>query len=200
MRNNGYLLKLFAALAILMLAVNAAVLHFGFGIHISDLADFIAHFDWDGPGKSGDSSQEMPVHESNGDDRPGDGLAEGSDGQAGVGDSSAKERITERDGSVETGDGSPVEEARDDSPEIQADILEVIKNISIGDKIFLYRIFAKIGGSGLDEILNMVQDGITADEIDRIKSYVSSFLKPADAARLEEMFARYGHIYAEAGK
>lgn len=183
MRNNGYLLKLFAALAILMLAVNAAVLHFGFGIHISDLADFIANFAGDGPAKLGDSPSALPVHGRDSAARPGNGLAEGWDGQAGFGDSPVEERISGMDGS-----------------EIYAAAMEVLKKMSIGDQIFLYRIFAKIGESELDDIFNMVQDGITADEIDQIKAYADRYLKPADAARLEDMIARYGHIYAEAGK
>jgi len=80
-----------------------------------------------------------------------------------------------------------------------AKALEVINNMSIGDKIFLYRVLAKIGASELDRIVDMARDGITAEEMDQIKAYAGSILKPADAARLEEMFEKYGHIYAEAG-
>lgn len=222
MRKNRCLIKLFTALAMLMLAVNAAVLHFGFGIRFSDLAGFIARFAWDGPAKMGDSSSETLLQAGNGTAWPGDGLSEGwdgwsgdkacdksgtrDDGRPGNGDSPAGERTAGRDSPV---GGQPPE--RDgpsgtwdvllpgDSPLTGAKALEVINNISIGDKIFLYRVLAKIGASELDRIVDMARDGITAEEMDQIKAYAGSILKPADAARLEEMFEKYGHIYAEAG-
>ena len=59
MAKNRYLIKLFAAVLILVPAVNAAVLHFGFGIRISDLVSFIAE-------TVGDSSAEKWFGEGGG--------------------------------------------------------------------------------------------------------------------------------------
>ena len=229
MGNNRCLLKLFAALAILILAVNAAVLHFGFGIRFSDLLDFVVHVVGDGPAKTldgpagnrssernglsgiGDGSLEMLTLDRSRTGEGRDSPAESWDAPAGAGDSPAKDKIPERDGSSEASDsylqdetarrdGSSENETEGDSPVPYDDILGVMKKLSFGDKIFLYGILARIGRNELDEIVNIARDGITGDEIEKIKAYAGEFLKPADIAKLEDMLARYGHMYAEAGK
>lgn len=229
MENNRYLLKLFAALAILILAVNAAVLHFGFGIRFSDLADFVVHAAGDGSAKTfddpagnrssernglsgiGDGSSEMLTLDRGWTGEGGDSPAESWDTPAGAGDSPAKGQITERDGPSEMSDsypqdetaregGSSENETEGDSPAPYDVVLEAMKKLSFGDKIFLYGILARIGRNELDEIVNIARDGITGDEIEKIKAYAGEFLKPADIAKLEDMLARYGHMYAEAGK
>jgi len=218
MGNNRCLLKLFAALAILILAVNAAVLHFGFGIRFSDLLDFVVHVVGDGPAKTLDGPAGSQDSERNGFPGIGDGPSEmltlDRDGTGEGGNSSAGSWNTPAragDGSSEASDsyspegsareyGSSENETGGDSPAPYDDVLEAMKKLSFGDKIFLYGILARIGRNELDEIVNMAKDGITGDDIERIKAYAGEFLKPADIARLEDMLARYGHMYAEAGK
>jgi len=229
MENNRYLLKLFAALAILILAVNAAVLHFGFGIRFSDLLDFVVHVVGDGPAKTldgpagsqdserngfpgiGDGPSEMLTLDRDGTGEGGNSSAGSWNTPAGAGDSPAKGQITERDGPSEMSDsypqdetaregGSSENETEGDSPAPYDVVLEAMKKLSFGDKIFLYGILARIGRNELDEIMNIARDGITGDEIEKIKSYAGEFLKPADISRLEDMLSKYWHIYAEAGK
>ena len=52
----------------------------------------------------------------------------------------------------------------------------------------------------MKEILSIVQDGVAAGEIEKLKAYADDYLEPSDIARLEDMLARYGHIYVETGK
>lgn len=180
MAKNRYLIKLFAAVLILVLAVNAAVLHFGFGIRISDLVSFIAE-------TVGDSSAEKWFGEG--------------DGSSQKGDSSAKKRIEKGDGSPETGIGiGSSSESPNDGFVRQVDVPVVMKKLSLGDKIFLYGILTRISSDELEKMLEMAQDGISADEMEEIKGYADGSLKPSEIARLEEMVARYRHLYAEAGK
>ena len=197
MAKNRYLIKLFAAVLILVLAVNAAVLHFGFGIRISDLVSFIAE-------TVGDSSAEKWFGEGDGSAKKriekGDGPSEM---QAGEEDSpSGKEHISKTgDGSPENGIGiGSSSESPNDGFVRQVDVPEVMKKLSLGDKIFLYGILTRISSDELEKMLEMAQDGISADEMEEIKGYADGSLKPSEIARLEEMVARYRHLYAEAGK
>ncbi len=204
MAKNRYLIKLFAAVLILVPAVNAAVLHFGFGIRISDLVSFIAE-------TVGDSSAEKWFGEGDGSSQKGDSSAkkriEKGDGpsemQAGEEDSpSGKEHISKTgDGSPENGIGiGSSSESPNDGFVRQVDVPVVMKKLSLGDKIFLYGILTRISSDELEKMLEMAQDGISADEMEEIKGYADGSLKSSEIARLEEMVARYRHLYAEAGK
>lgn len=186
MKKNRCIVKSIAALLVLMLAVNAAVLHFCFDIRISDLAGFIA-------GNNGDSSAE------NG-DRDGSsnrGIAEW-DGPAGSDRDSTS--AGESDYGSSRSDGTNDTEDPGDSSTMPADVMEAMKKLSFSDKLFLLGIFARIGKSEMKEILSIVQDGVAAGEMEKLKAYADDYLEPSDIARLEDMLARYGHIYVETGK
>jgi hypothetical protein len=123
--------------------------------------------------------------------------------QAGEEDSpSGKEHISKTgDGSPENGIGiGSSSESPNDGFVRQVDVPVVMKKLSLGDKIFLYGILTRISSDELEKMLEMAQDGISADEMEEIKGYADGSLKPSEIARLEEMVARYRHLYAEAGK
>jgi hypothetical protein len=233
MKKNKCAVKLLAVFLILMLAVNAAVLHFCFDIHISDLAGFIAGNNGDGSAENGggDSSVEMltlgredpgrmrddPAENEDGDGSSNRGITE-RDGRSGFSGSDAAKAGADGSGTAETGtagnsasagefdqgnsrgDGTIDTVDPGGSSPMPADAMEVMKNLSFSDKIFLLGIFARIGKSEMEEILNMVQDGVDAWEMEKLKAYADDYLGPSDIARLEDMLARYGHIYAETGK
>ena len=115
---------------------------------------------------------------------------------------SGKEHISKTgDGSPETGIGfGSSSESPNDGFVRQVDVPVVMKKLSLGDKIFLYGILTRISSDELEKMLEMAQDGISADEMEEIKGYADGSLKPSEIARLEEMVARYRHLYAEAGK
>jgi hypothetical protein len=177
MKNSRCRIKLFIALLILMLAANAAVLHFRFGIRISDLAGFITAV------TNGDSSAIVGNTASG---YPSAGKTvdrSGTEADSPAADTSDHQNDPADSGSIFSN---------------SAIALELYKKLSLGDKIFLTGVLAKIGNDGLGKIIDMAGDGITAGEIEEIKTNAGNFLGPDDIARLEGMFEKYMHIYAEA--
>lgn len=213
MKKNRCIVKSIAALLVLMLAVNAAVLHFCFDIRISDLAGFIAGNNGDSSAENGggDSSSEMLTLGRGDPGWMGDSSAENGDR-----DGSSNRGIAEWDGpagsdrdSTSAGesdygssrsDGTNDTEDPGDSSTMPADVMEAMKKLSFSDKLFLLGIFARIGKSEMKEILSIVQDGVAAGEMEKLKAYADDYLEPSGIARLEDMLARYGHIYVETGK
>jgi hypothetical protein len=77
------------------------------------------------------------------------------------------------------------------------DIENLIKELSLRDKIYMAYILSKVDEDGLNRIYDISQDGITTDEIAVLREYALENLDPSDVDALEEMFFRYSHLYSD---
>jgi hypothetical protein len=162
----------------LMLIVNLIVLRAYFDVSISDLLPSSG----DGSVKSDSSAY---GDRSDGRDRSADGDGTADRGSPSIGDSPAAGEIS--DGSDHSFSGLP-------DPD---DVEDLIKGLSLRDKITLAYIMSKIGRDELDRLYDISQDGITADEIAALREYALERLDPSDIEALEEIFYRNMHLYSD---
>ena len=209
MKKIRFCIRMLFIFIILTIAVNAAILHFGFGVSFSDLAGFAAGAlgisSWDSSffGDISSRSAILPVSPEGDISSEMDNLSDGNGSSAGDGyfseNGSSAESDPERDGSSVTGqaggDSTTPDGFSGGIPDMSSAV-EIFNKLSFSDKIALAEIAAKIGFDGLNELYEIIQDGITSDEILYIRNYIQDHLKPSDIEKLEDIIIRNSHLYA----
>ena len=165
---------------VVMLAVNTAVMSIFFHINVFDLryakdAVFGRDGNIAGQGQSSEVGENMDVS--------GRSRQDYSDG-AGQGYADV------------TGQAPPMNSADDSGYYIYPEEIELLKQLSLQDKLAALSIISKIDRDVANRVYEMSKDGVTYHEFAEIKESVENYLEPADVEVLEELFHRSKEIYA----
>ncbi|HEX2947393.1 MAG TPA: hypothetical protein VHT96_15755 [Clostridia bacterium] len=79
------------------------------------------------------------------------------------------------------------------------DEIELLRNISLQDKLNAIRILSVVDREVLDSAVKMAGDGITYDEYEALKESSQAFLDPIDIKTLEDILDRNKSLYAQGG-
>lgn len=206
---------------IVMLAVNTAVMSIFFHINVFDLRyvkDAILERDGNITGQM-QSSEAGRNKDVTGGNRPdyGDGTGQGYGAGAGPDygdrteqDGTGTENMEDTHKAYEDGAGQDYGDgagqvtlmtgADESGYYVYPEEIELLKYLSLKDKLAAISIISKIDRDIADRVYEMSKDGVTYGEFSEIKESVKNYLEPADVEVLEELFHRSKEIYTENNK